>query len=593
MTLKTTLLLFAACTFINTLGFAKGVEYIQPQLPYSTSQVFTIPYATITPGVKTIPLLTWGPDGHIVCSNGGLNANPNSPLAKALGEPVKLAIVDRIDDQVKSIISGQPFFRGTVAQVALVNEGLKKLNPNLELIVIYQVSWSTGADGFVTRGVNTVQDLKGKTIVGQLNGPHMLDMIPKILEDAGLSTNDITIKYVRDINNTADNVTNATDPANALRNDPTIAGAALIGPDIATLTSGEGSGSLRNVKPLFTTKTASRTISDVIAVRKDYFDSHQPQLKALVKVWLDEANLFAEDLENVAKKKQGDQRQLAAFKKKVEPLAAIFLGDKALTSDYILWVGIDAELAKVKGNVEFFQSPNNPVGFTKLLEDTSHHLQRSGFTDGPAQVTSANWDWSNLGSSIFNTKGATTFTNTEAVRAAAAKVGSNNLFKYTFTFPPKESELDWHNHETTFSTIHSNVKRYGGAVIQIRGHVDPLLYNFFRMKLSKGDTTYSRGSQVGIPIPPLESVIQANSKLSYTRAAAIRTAYAAYVREKFGTNLDEADLLRFDIKGMGAIEPIYPNPVTKEQTAANMRGEIVIISVETELPAEFSAEDLK
>ena len=44
---------------------------------------------------------------------------------------------------------------------------------------------------------------------------------------------------------------------------------------------------------------------------------------------------------------------------------------------------------------------------------------------------------------------------------------------------------------------------------------------------------------------------------------------------------------------MGLGEPIYPNPVTKEQIAANMRGELVIISVETELTTDFNLDDLK
>lgn len=582
-------LLTAVIVCITAL--AKPVEYVQPVRPYSSAPLFSTPYAPVTPGQKTIPLLTWAPDGHIVAANGGLAAKPGSPMARALGEPVQLAIMDRIDDQVKAVIAGQPFFRGTVAQVALANEGLMKINPNLELVVIYQLSWSTGSDGFVARNAATLQDLKGKAIVGQLNGPHMLDMVPRILEDAGLQPTDVTYKYVSDI--TSPNGEEGSNPASALRNDPSLAGAALVGPDIAIVTSGEGSGSVRGAKALFTTKTANRMIADVIAVRRDYFEANEPKLKALVKVWLEEANTFAADLDNVAKKKSANPAQLNAFKKKVEPLAAIFLGDKSLVNDYLLWIGVDAELTKVKGNVEFFQSANNPVGFERTLDGARRYLTKAGFLERPVVVRHAGWDWSNLGASAFVTKTTTTFAGAEAVRSAANKASANVLFKHAFAFPPKEAELDWRNHEAVFDTIHSNVKRYGGAIVQIRGHADPLLYNFFKMKLAKGENTYSRGNQTGLPIPPLESVMAANTKLSYTRAASIRTAYAAYLREKIGVNIDEADLSRFDIRGMGISDPVYPNPVTKDQTAANMRGELVIIAVETELSSEFSAEDLK
>lgn len=584
-------LLPALLAFALTTAFAGPVEYVQPVRPYARSTPFTTPYAPVTPGQKIIPLLTWAPDGHIVITNGGLAAKPGSPMARALGEPVQLAVMDRIDDQVKAVIGGQPFFRGTVAQVALANEGLTKINPNLELVVIYQLSWSTGSDGFVARNAATLQDLKGKSIVGQLNGPHMLDMVPRILEDAGLQPTDVTYKYVHDI--TSPTGEEGSNPASALRNDPTLAGAALVGPDISVVTSGEGSGSVRGTKVLFTTKTANRMIADVVAVRRDYFENNQPKLKALVKVWLEEANAFAADLENVAKKKSANAVQLNAFKKKVEPLAALFLGDKSMVNDYLLWVGLDAELAKVKGNVEFFQSSNNPVGFDRTVDGARRYLTKSGFLEQAVAVRHAGWDWSDLGASAFATKSTNTFAGAEAARNAANKASANTLFKHAFAFPPKEAELDWRNHEAIFDTIHGNVKRYGGAIVQIRGHADPLLYNFFKMKLAKGDTTYSRGTQTGLTIPPLESVMAANTKLSYTRAASIRTAYAAYLREKIGVSIDESDLSRFDIRGMGISDPVYPNPVTKEQTAANMRGELVIISVETELPSEFSAEDLK
>jgi hypothetical protein len=44
---------------------------------------------------------------------------------------------------------------------------------------------------------------------------------------------------------------------------------------------------------------------------------------------------------------------------------------------------------------------------------------------------------------------------------------------------------------------------------------------------------------------------------------------------------------------MGINEPLMRNPITAEQRAENMRGEMLIIAAESELPAEFAAEDLK
>jgi len=73
----------------------------------------------------------------------------------------------------------------------------------------------------------------------------------------------------------------------------------------------------------------------------------------------------------------------------------------------------------------------------------------------------------------------------------------------------------------------------------------------------------------------------------------VKKAYAAYVREALKLSPEELDLSRFDMKGLGISEPVVRNPSTADQRAENMRGEMLIIAAESELPAEFGAEDLK
>ena len=73
----------------------------------------------------------------------------------------------------------------------------------------------------------------------------------------------------------------------------------------------------------------------------------------------------------------------------------------------------------------------------------------------------------------------------------------------------------------------------------------------------------------------------------------MKKAYAAYVRESLRLSPEEIDLSRFDVKGLGIAEPEIRNPSTAEQRAENMRGEMLVIAAESELPAEFGAGDLK
>ena len=61
-----------------------------------------------------------------------------------------------------------------------------------------QLSTSTGADGFVAKNLASLADLKGKTLVTQINGPH-LSLIGNMLKDAGLQPGDVQIKFVKQI----------------------------------------------------------------------------------------------------------------------------------------------------------------------------------------------------------------------------------------------------------------------------------------------------------------------------------------------------------------------------------------------------------
>jgi flagellar motor protein MotB len=88
-------------------------------------------------------------------------------------------------------------------------------------------------------------------------------------------------------------------------------------------------------------------------------------------------------------------------------------------------------------------------------------------------------------------------------------------------------------------------------------------------------------------------VANSANKLSYSRAFAVKQAYAQYLREALGKTQDEMDLSRFDVKGMGISDPVVKSPTTPEQREANMRGEMFVIAVEAEVPVDFGADDLK
>jgi len=597
-----------------TSAFAE-VAYVEPTLPFKNSaflQGLNPAKVDVGRGTLNIPIITWAADGVTVHANNGMAPAPQSALAKATGVPVKLELVDDFEKQIANYVSGKsPFLRGTMGMINLASEALAEKGDDLKPVVILQLSWSTGADGFVAKNIKSLADLKGKSIVVQQAGPHV-DLIQTLLEDAGLKPGDVTIKYVRDITYNPDNKGGSSDPANALREDPTLAGAACIFPDILALTAGGNVGtgaedSVKGARPVLSTRTASRVIADVYAVRADFLRENREIVHGFVLEHLRAQARFDAEVANVSKKKAGDKAQVEAFKKSCRPLAGIFLQDEEAVADYIAWVGLDLDLAGYNGNLDFFGNTKNPVGFAALSNRIQNFYAATGTVSQKVLPAHANWNYQGEIAGFLNKSGAPVvaaapkekaFSSTQAVRQAADSDDASELFNTTFKFPPNTSEIKWQNHKEIFDTLHEKVTRYGGAVVQLRGHADNFFYNFVQMKKKQGDKTYKKrvpgtNQFKEFELPALEQVVNSANRLSYERAFSVKRAYAQYLRENLGYTPDEIDLSRFDVKGMGVSDPIHKKPTDAKDRGENMRGQMVIFAVEAEIPLEFDIGDLQ
>ncbi|MDA9962128.1 hypothetical protein N9D63_04505 [Opitutales bacterium] len=597
------LLFFLAFAMSAGGVFGQKVNYSEIIKPFKNDPVFKTQKGAVKPGILQMPYITWAADGVTIHANGGERPNAGSKLGRAAGAPVKLERVDEFDKQLKAYISGDsPFLRGTIGMINLAAEGLTAISPDLAPIVFMQLSWSTGADGFVAKGVNKLSDLKGKTIVVQRTGPHM-DLVNVLLQDAGLTLADVTVKYVADITENPDNpVPGINDPAGAFRADSSVDGAAAIYPDILTLTAGGtvGTGaedSVKGAKPILTTRTASRVIADVYAVRSDWFAANPDRVKSIAKTLLEEQKFFRDHLDNVGKKKSADQAKLREFKQLSRPLAGVFLFDEAAVEDFVMWLGLDSELALFSGNEEFFGNDKSPVGFAAANKRIQSYYVAGGLISSQTLPAAAKFKWfESEAVPVPAVAVKPVFSSAQAVRAAAESSSAGTLFTYTFGFPASMADLAWRDYPDVFNTIHEKVTRYGGAVVQLRGHADNMFHNFVRMKRSRGATTYERkvgGAFKQFPLPQVEEVANAANKLSYSRAFAVKRAYARYLREHHDLSAQEMDLSRFDVKGMGVSDPKHSNPSSPQQRTENMRGELIIIGVESEIPLDFGMEDLR
>ena len=169
-----------------------------------------------------------------------------------------------------------PFLRGTMSMIGQVSGDLGG-DARTRPVVFLQLTWSKG-DHLVSRGnLATLNDLKGKKIALQEDGPHV-GMLDDILRTAGLKWKDITVVWTKD-------VTGKDSPGDKFRADTSIDACLVITPDMQSLTGGlekVGTGAEKTVKGahvLISTVSMKRSIADMYAVRKDFHDAN----KALIE----------------------------------------------------------------------------------------------------------------------------------------------------------------------------------------------------------------------------------------------------------------------------------------------------------------------
>ncbi len=544
---------------------AGSVRYVDAK---PLASVVTARRGPVKSGTLRLPLITWGADIATIAANGGRKTAKGSPLA-AEGLAVELFREDDFTEQLKKYITGgTPFLRGTLGMVNQAVELFAK-DPALQPVVIYQLSWSTGGDTLTVRSsIKRPADLKGKTIVLQRYGPHV-DYLDRILRDAGLRFSDVKVKWVSQLTLPPEATNAAVDPASAMRADPSVDAVMVISPDAFALTSGGkvGTGAEDSVKGahiLLSTKTASRVIADVYAVRKDYFDKHREEIEKLTH-----ALLVGEEWLATHRKKKD-----RGYTDTIRKAAGILLDSKQATADTEGLLG-DCTFAGYPGNAAFFGT-TEVRNFSRMTTDIQDALKRLHLISRNYPLRQAEWDYGALAQGLENTKGvALPRFKTAAVERTLAKRASSGtesgvLFEFEVHFKPNQSSFPTSQYGKDFERALGLASTYGGAIVEVVGHADPL--------------GYLKQKKAGATKPVLDRIRQAAKNLSLSRSNGVRDSLLRYGKQK-GYTLDPS---QFAVAGYGFDKATYPVPKTKEQWLANMRVAFRIINVEAEL-SDFEA----
>jgi ABC-type nitrate/sulfonate/bicarbonate transport system substrate-binding protein/outer membrane protein OmpA-like peptidoglycan-associated protein len=557
-------ILIVFCVFLLFVSTGAAAANLVELEPRPLRDVVSTRVGSVRSGTLQVPLILWGGDVATIYT-------ADNGLFKAEGLDVSLYREDVFRNQVESCLQGKtPYLRGTMGMINAAAEVFKK--NGLELVIIYQLTWSTGGDALVTRkNVKRPRDLRNKTIALQLYGPHM-DYLANILDSANVPLSRVKFRWFKELQLPPyDTKGKIIDPVSAFLEDSSIDGVMCIIPDALNLTSGGkvgtgAAGSVKGAGIILSTKTASRIIADVYAVRSDYFKRNKSKVAAFVRALMKGQEGLADLIANKS-------RQASEYRKLMGHAADLLLGAPQAIPDVEALLG-DCQFVGYAGNVKFFTGKGTTRTVGRLTGEIQRSFMKMGLMKGKVTLRSAGWDYAALARGLpgitrksvevkrkFDIKKVEKRISVESSTWAEA----GTLFQIEINFAPNQSAFSETQYAGDFNKALNIAQTYGGSLIIIEGHSDPL--GILRAKQNRK------------PAVEISQMEQQAKNLSLSRARAVRKTFLAYCSRK-GYKLDES---QFVAVGMGIANPKYNPPRTKDEWAANRRVVFRIKQIEAEL----------
>lgn len=564
--------------FINMYFFVTACCFMVNLAVAAPKTIEARPLTQVLAGVKVqevqsgrpvqLPIITWGGDIATILANGNSERTQGRSIFDSQGLDFKLVREDVFSKQVEAYLTGHsPYLRGTMGMLNMAAELLSR-DPHTKPVVIYQMTWSAGGDALVVKpGIHSAKDLKGKTIALQAYGPHV-DYMTKILADAGLTPSDVRLVWLPDLTGTANS------PMAAFQQSE-IDAAFVIIPDAMILSSGGtvGSGaedSVKGARILLSTRTANRIIADVYAVRSDYLTKHRDEVQALVHGLL----RGEEALRDLVRDKAS---QANAYRETMTAAASLLLDSPMAVAD-TEGLYADAEYVGWQGNVNFFTDPAYPRSMSRLSGEIQRSFQALGLMSTSLSLTAADWDYYALQTGLKDASKSTgrRFREDQVAAVVARKqrqdtLGEGELFSFEIFFQPNQNQFTPELYQDSFKKVIEYASTYGGALITIEGHSDPL--------------GYLKKKKAGQPEVVLGQIKQSARNLSLSRSVAVRDSIIDHA-QKQGISLDTS---QFAVIGHGIAKPKTGlcgsdpcAPKTEKEWRDNMRVEFRILQVEAE-----------
>src|SRR5687768_4564422 len=216
-----------------------------------------------------VQLVSWGGYGPGLLFNEGSEPNENSRFFKEYGFKVRFVLENDLINAMNAWIADEYDIAVQTADAFPLYTGPEDINA-YKPKAFMQVDWSRGGDAIIVkRGINSVNDLKGKKVVVAVPSPAQT-LLVTALEAANLKYTDVEVVK------TPDNIKSGE----IFRSGEVDAAVVWSPDDILATQAVPGS------KILLTTKNQSHVIADIFFAKESFLNSHQKMIEGFYEGWM-------------------------------------------------------------------------------------------------------------------------------------------------------------------------------------------------------------------------------------------------------------------------------------------------------------------
>ncbi|MFN6138459.1 MAG: ABC transporter substrate-binding protein [Planctomycetota bacterium] len=562
-----------------------------------------------------VPYIFWGGDIATFLANGDLKTQQGSTYQQ-MGLDMQLVAGDDFVGQVRNYVSGKsPMLRGTMHMIGLAGEVLGA-DPRTKPVIVLQLSWSAGDHIVAKKGVKNLNELKGKKIACQQGGPHV-GLLYDSLAAAGLGREDVEIVWTKDI-------TGPDGPAVAFKNDASIDACCVVTPDMIGLTSGldatgtGAEGTVEGAHVVNSTVQMSRSIADVYAVRRDWYDANKEWVSKFVA-----GHLKATEQLVGMRKAFGETGKMSKDYQQILNLSQRIFGKEVLPTleGDVHGLLLDCGFVGLPGQIAFFKQKSNASGFDEVMSRSINLATQWKYAKARAGFEPNDFDYKKLaqlgGIEYVEPTSVERFNpSAESTEMFLGEnLDANTIVSFSINFEPNEQSFSSDRYGAEFLRALKQASQFGNAAVVIRGHADPskTLMDLIKAGIAKGiiqqngtqgnyryfmngkplDLSRTKevvdliknGSFGGGNTDPAVTM-QAALSLSQARAEAVKKSLEKFAKDS-GITVDLSQIVPV---GAGIMEPVIPKPRNIDEAKENMRVEFRIVKVNPEAltPTDFN-----